>query len=455
VIASGQVPLLRKSGETVPLSMPALEPALVASLVHEVVDDTARRELDAAGRIDTRYRLDDGGFALAIETQGGGYRMTCRVVAAAPPPAPVGRPPAVVPVGAPAPTQLGPLLDRAIAARASDLLLSAGQAPRMRLGGELVDLDDAAAPTDADLLALVAPAFTDAHRAQLAAAGATDLALSHGDTRFRVNLFRQRAGLAAALRPIRRDPPTLEALRLPAELHELTRYRSGLVLVTGRAGSGKSTTLVALIEHLNRTAARHVITLEDPIEYEYAPGRCLIHQRELGAQVESFAAGLRAALRESPDVILVGEMRDRETIAAALTAAETGHLVLSTMHCATAAAAIDRIVDVFPEGQQQQVRLQLAGGLRAVLSQVLVPRGRGGLVPAFEKMVVTPAIAAQIRDGKLHQVPSLIQTGRDAGMVSLERTLAALVRAGEVSRAAARDAAFDPANLDEQLRARA
>jgi len=283
----------------------------------------------------------------------------------------------------------------------------------------------------------------DAAHAELERTGSTDVALDLGDgaPRFRVNLFRQRAGLAAALRPIRREPPTLDELNLPADLHDLARYPSGLVVFTGRAGSGKSTTLAALIAELDRTRSKHIITLEDPIEYEYRSRRCLIHQREVGAQLDSFAAGLRAALRESPDIILVGEMRDRETIAAALTAAETGHLVLSTMHTASAAGAIDRIIDVFPEHQQQQVRLQLALALRAVVTQVLVP----GITPparfpAYEKMIVTSAVAAQIRDGKVHQIPTLIQTGRDAGMVPLDRTLAALVRTGKVTAAAARDA---------------
>ncbi|MCB9562577.1 MAG: PilT/PilU family type 4a pilus ATPase [Kofleriaceae bacterium] len=355
---------------------------------------------------------------------------------------------------------LAHLLARADLAQASDVLLSSGQAPRLRVGGALVVLDEPATD-DAAILALLAPVLDDARRAALDRDGSADaaLAVATGDDaprRYRVNLFRQAVGLAAALRPIRRDVPTLEQLRLPAELHQLTRPSSGLVLVTGRAGSGKSTTLVALIEHLNRTADKHVITLEDPIEYAYQPRRCLIHQREVGHQVDSFAAGLRAALRESPDVILVGELRDRETIAAALTAAETGHLVLATMHCASAALAVDRIIDVFPDRQQQQVRLQLAMTLRAVLTQVLVPSLAPPLrVPAHELMVVTPAVAGQIRDGKAHLLPSLIQTGRAAGMVPLERTLAALVRAHQVSVEAARDAAFDPGQLDQLLAGRA
>ena len=225
------------------------------------------------------------------------------------------------------------------------------------------------------------------------------------------------------------------------------------MLVTGAAGSGKSTTLVALTEHLNRTAPRHIVTLEDPIEYRYTPKRSLIHQRELGRHVDSFAGGLRAALRESPDVILVGEMRDRETIAAALTAAETGHLVLSTLHSANPWMAIDRMLDAFPGAQQPQVRAQLAGVLRAILSQHLLVSTTPPLrVPAYEKLVVTAAAANQIRDDKVHQLSSTIQTGREDGMVPLEASLAELVRRRRIDARHARALARDPQLLAELAR---
>jgi twitching motility protein PilT len=455
IVASGEVPILRKAGEAAPLSMPPLGVELVAVMVGEVVGD-ARARLEAAGSVEVAYRLPDGtSFALLVERRDAGYRMSCR-----PAPAPVTTPvvtagpprPVLTPVPPPPPAAapLEPLLARVEHARASDLLLSAGHAPRMRVGGELVELDGGPC-TDDQLLALI-PATL---HPQVDDTGSADAAIVVGELRYRVNVFRQRGGLAAALRPIRRDVPTLEALGLPSDLYELTRPSSGLVLVTGRAGSGKSTTLAALIEHLNRTRPKHVITLEDPVEYEYRPGRCLVHQREVGVHVPSFAAGLRAALRESPDVILVGEMRDRDTMAAALTAAETGHLVLATVHSGGTAGAVHRVIDAFPEGQQHQVRLQLALTLRAVVSQVLVPGPvPPARFPAYEKLVVTAAVASQIRDGKLHQIASLIQTGRDAGMVPLERTLAALVRAGKVARTAAREAALDPVALDDLLRAR-
>jgi twitching motility protein PilT len=206
------------------------------------------------------------------------------------------------------------------------------------------------------------------------------------------------------------------------------------VLLTGAAGSGKSTTLAALVEHINRTEARHIITLEDPIEFEHRNQRSMVHQREVGRHVESFSSGLRAALRESPDVILLGEMRDLPTIAAALTAAETGHLVFSTLHTGDATSAIDRIIDVFPGHQQIQIRLQLASVLRAVVTQFLVPSVHGPAhVPAIEKLVVTSAVACQIREGRNHQIPSLIQAGGAEGMITLERSLASLVRSGRVA----------------------
>ncbi|MCA9719804.1 MAG: Flp pilus assembly complex ATPase component TadA, partial [Myxococcales bacterium] len=218
---------------------------------------------------------------------------------------------------------------------------------------------------------------------------------------------------------------------------------------------GKSTTLAALLKRVNHGRARHIITIEDPIEFIYKRGKqSLIHQREVGVHVPSFAAGLRAALRESPDIIMVGEMRDLDTIAAALTAAETGHLVLSTLHCANAAMAIDRVIDVFPAHQQRQVRIQLASVLRAAVTQVLLPSegGVGGRVAAVEKMIVTPAIAAKIREERVHQLASDIQTGRADGMVTLEQSLAALVRAGRVKPTFARAVARDARALDELLR---
>ncbi|HKE13713.1 MAG TPA: PilT/PilU family type 4a pilus ATPase [Kofleriaceae bacterium] len=356
-------------------------------------------------------------------------------------------------------------LRRAIAEQATDVIVSAGLGARLRVPGGLVDLPGGALD-DEQIAALAEPWLGQAQRAALAAHGSTDFALvwrdpagggaAHETHRFRVNLFRQGGGMAAVLRPVRRHPPALADLGLPEHLARLARYPNGLVLVTGPSGAGKSTTLVALVEQLNRELPRHVLTIEDPIEYEYRSQLAIVHQRELGAHVDSFEAGLRAALRESPDVILLGEMRDRVTIAAAITAAETGHLVLSSLHAGSAAMAVERVIDVFPEHQQRQVRSQLAGTLRAVLTQHLLPSTSPGMrVPAVEVMIVTAAVGSLIRDGKTHQLASAIQTGRDDGMIPLDRSLADLVEAGMVAYETAAAATLDDGQQLRELLGRA
>ena len=278
------------------------------------------------------------------------------------------------------------------------------------------------------------------------------MALDLGGLRFRANVFRQSRGLSAVLRPVRDKTPTLQELGLPDDFTALMGYTAGLVIFTGPTGSGKSSTMAALVEHVNRTAAKHVVTLEDPIEHVFASKKSLIHQREVGRDVAGFAEGLRAALRESPDIVLVGEMRDPETISAALTAAETGHLVLSTLHAASGAMAVERILDSFPGPQQTQIRLQLSGALRAVVTQMLVPTVRPPeRAVAYEKMLVTPAVAVQIREGRGHQIGTVIATSRAEGMIAMEQTLAALVRSRRVSLDAAMHAAPDPEALRRAL----
>jgi twitching motility protein PilT len=443
-LAADQAPKMTRAGATEPLTMPPLSAQLLETFLGEVLSAEQQAEARAQGSVTTDY----GEFSATARFAAGRWTLAFKkrppargaVAAAAPPPPP----PPPLSWGAPPPPAVGGdparWLARALAENATDLILSTGRPARLRVGGALVELPGDP-PAERDLLELLAPALTPAAREHLAKDGAADVALvwdgADPPARFRVNLFRQAHGLAAALRPIRRDPPALADLDLPESLARLAGFPNGLVLVVGPTGSGKSTTLVALVEHLNRTAARHVITLEDPIEFEHGPGRALVHQREVGAHIESFEAGLRAALREAPDVILVGEMRDRPTIAAALTAAETGHLVLSTLHAAGAAMAVERIVDAFPEHQQRQVRGQLAGTLRAILTQHLLPRAGGGLVPAIELALGTPALAALVREGKTHQIATVIQTGRDEGMIPLDRSLAERVEKGKVTVEAA------------------
>jgi len=269
--------------------------------------------------------------------------------------------------------------------------------------------------------------------------------------RVRANVFHQRDGISAAFRLIPPRVMTVEELGLPESIVNMTRFRKGLVLVTGPTGSGKSTTLAALIDHINSTRNGHIITIEDPIEFVYRPKKCLINQRELGSHTKSFAAALKAALREDPDVILVGEMRDLETIQMALHAAETGHLVFSTLHTTGATKTVDRIIGVFPAEQQSQVRVMLSETLKGVISQVLLKRSDGsGRCAAMEIMVVTPACANMIREGKTFQLLSVIQTGKSYGMQTLDQSLLDLMNRGIISREDAYSFSEDKKSFSQQ-----
>jgi twitching motility protein PilT len=342
-------------------------------------------------------------------------------------------PPAAAPPGDDGLARLAALIAPAAAiARergASDIIASTGTA-RLRIAGRLEPLEFEF--DDAELAACVAALGSN-----------TDHSIEVAGVRLRVNAFDHLTGVGLVARLIRDAVPGLGELALPPELGEIIEQRDGLVLVCGPTGSGKSTTLAALIDLVDQRRAAHIITLEDPIEYRFTPRRGIVHQRELGLHIPSFAAGLRAALREAPDVILLGELRDPETIAAALTAAETGHLVLATLHAPSAAGAIDRMIDAFPEGQQRQVRGQLAAVLRTVVTQYLLPRRDGGRAPAIELVPVTAAVANLMRKGDLQMLGSAIQTGRDAGMIPLERSLARLLDAGTVAPAVVKKFAAD------------
>lgn len=470
VVQSGQVPYLAKGDEKLPLSMPSLGAEVIATMLSDVAGDGPVPSPAADGpELCTYQSPDDSCFDVRIQATEQGHRLTFRPTLGSPPPASAT---AAGPPAAPAATAAAPrttpyraaaagipaVLTRAESLDASDVLLSGGAPARLRVGGELEPFEGGELGAE-DILSFLEPWMTKADHEALEREGSCDLTVRRPPEaavrRYRVNLFKQERGVAAAFRPIQSAIPTLEELNLPADFNELTRHRSGLVLMVGTAGSGKSTTLVALIEHLNRTGAKHIITLEDPIEYTYAPRGCLIHQREVGKHVADFSTGLRAALRESPDVILVGEMRDRETIAAALTAAETGHLVLSTLHSGNAAMAIDRVIDVFPQHQQQQVRYQLADVLRAVVTQILLPSTTPkSRVPAYEKLVVTPAVSTKIRDNRCHQMETELQKGAAEGMVPLERSLARLVKRGALRLEVAAEAASDPQLLAQMVRPR-
>ena len=339
---------------------------------------------------------------------------------------------------------------RARAAGASDIHLVAGLTPRCRVDGAIRPLgEEVLTPLHCEELV---QELAGGELATLRGVGEADLALTIAGVRCRLNLFRQQGGWSAAIRLLNEHIPDLSELGLPKVVSDFPAYSQGLVLITGETGSGKSTTLAAILNQINRQEAKHILTLEDPIEYIYTPDRCVINQREVGKDTQSFAAGLRAALREDPDVILVGEMRDLETIETALTAAETGHLVFGTVHTNSAADSIDRMVDVFPAQRQQQIRLQLSMTLKAVLSQQLLPRAGGGRVLACEVMKVDGAIRNLIREGKTPQIANAIQTTGAAGNILMDRCLQNLRTAGVISeetfRAALRDQsqAAAPAN---------
>jgi twitching motility protein PilT len=453
VLASDAVPTLLVGGVSAPLTMPPLSAGMLDDMIESVLGPEERAALGRGSTVDTTYSSElHGPFVVRAHTVGGKVTLTLSRGAAAaglsdPAPPTAGGP------GRELGGVLGPVLDQAIARGASDVLLSAGARPLIRVDGSLIELPGAACSGD-DLLSACEPFLSPAHRRQLEVAGSVDFALERGSgdgERYRANLFRHARGLALALRPIWTEVPTLEDLHLPSGLADLTRPRSGLVLIAGATGAGKSTTLAALLDQVNRTRACHIVTLEDPVEYLYPRRRAMIHQREVGRHIDSFASGLRAALRENPDVILLGEMRDQETIRLALTAAETGHLVLSTLHSASAAMAIERIVDVFPEGEKELLRTQLASALRYVIAQQLLPGAQGGLVPALEVLTVTHAVAAQIREGRMHMLGAQMEIGAERGMVPMDRALADLVRAGYVTRAAALAAAPNPDAVERLL----
>ncbi|HEY3407265.1 MAG TPA: type IV pilus twitching motility protein PilT [Propionicimonas sp.] len=344
---------------------------------------------------------------------------------------------------------LEPILNAAATLGASDVHLSAGRVPLMRLNGDLVPLPDHAAESvhwlESALLALLGPSKL----ADFEAEGAVDLAYSlPGGQRVRVNVFRQQAGIAAAMRLVPRYVPSMASLGLPKAAAELALLPQGLVLVTGPTGSGKSTTLAAMIDLVNRQRAGHIVCLEDPIEYLHQSRRCLVHQREIGTDSRSFSSALRYALRQDPDVVMIGELRDSDSIAIALTAAETGRLVLGTLHTQGAAKSIDRIIDSFPSGQQNQVRAQLGETLQGVISQVLLPLGdASGRVLATEVLVHTDAVANLIRAGQVPQLQTVMQTSSQLRMHTLDQSLQSLVRRGLIHRGVAHEYATDQAAI--------
>lgn len=341
-------------------------------------------------------------------------------------------------------TEMQKLLDAAIERKASDLHLTVGLPPILRIDGKLIAVEgtEKLSPEQSEKLALSIMTAEQAegvkHKKEV------DFSFGYKQTRFRTNVFYQKGYISVALRLITTKIPTLKELGLPPILERFTTPSQGFVIITGPTGHGKSTTLASLIEIINQNRSAHIITIEDPIEYVFEHKKSMISQRELGTDTNSFARALRAALREDPDVALVGEMRDLETIEAALTIAETGHLVFTTLHTNSAAQTADRIIDVFPPHQQQQARLQLANVLTGVVSQRLLPRNSGGRVVATEIMMANSAVRNIIREGKTHQLQNTIQTSASEGMISLDKALAELVSGGEITLDDALQWAIDP-----------
>src|ERR687890_601261 len=341
------------------------------------------------------------------------------------------------------------LLLEVIERNASDLHLTAGAHPTVRVRGHLQALEDYPVLTTERTREIVYSILTNDQRQRLETDWQIDFAYTiPGKARFRVNAYFQRSAIGAAFRLIPFEIVSIDDLGLPPVIHDLTKKPRGFVLVTGPTGSGKSTTLAAMIDSINEQRDEHILTVEDPIEFLHGHKRCIVNQRELGSDATSFAAALKAALRQDPDVILVGEMRDLETIHTALTAAETGHLVFGTLHTQDAPQSIDRVIDVFPAHQQQQVRVQLASALQGVVTQQLVPTrdGRGRAVAA-EVLVATPAVRNLIREGKTHQVYSAMQAGGKYGMVTMDQSLATLVNAGKISFEVAVERCSNPEDL--------
>jgi twitching motility protein PilT len=345
------------------------------------------------------------------------------------------------------------VLTKMVEVRASDVHLTAGFPPAVRVRGRIVPMDDYPPLSPQETREIVYSILNDSQRKRFENQQQLDFAYAiPGVARFRVNCFFQRGAISAAFRLIPTEIQSLESLGLPLVLEEFTRKPRGFVLLTGPTGSGKSTTLASMVDMINEEREEHILTIEDPIEFLHSHKKCIVNQREIGADALDFAVALRAALREDPDVILVGEMRDLETVSTALTAAETGHLVFATLHTQSTAQTVDRIIDVFPPHQQQQVRMQLSIALQGIVTQQLLPTADGSArIVGCEVLVPTPAIRNLIREGKTHQIYSALQTSGAMGMQTMDSHLAQLVRAGKITRSLAEQRASVPEELKRLL----
>lgn len=345
------------------------------------------------------------------------------------------------------------LLEDVIKKNASDLHIQVGLPPMLRIDGSLIAVNGAPVLSEESVESLIFAILDDEQKQILLKDKEFDFSFAFGDLgRFRVNAFHERGNLAAALRLIPNDIKTTAQLGLPKIVEKFAEYPRGLVLITGPTGSGKSTTLAALVDKINAERPTHIVTIEDPIEYTHKSKKSVVVQREVHYDTYSFSAALRSSLRQDPDVVLIGEMRDLETIASAITIAETGHLVFATLHTNSAAQSIDRMIDVFPPHQQPQIRAQLSNILVAICAQRLIPTIGGGRIAAAEILIATPAVRNIIREGKSHQLDAVIQTGAEHGMQSMDKTLVGLIHSGTITYDEARNFAIDLEELDRLMR---
>ncbi len=348
--------------------------------------------------------------------------------------------------------KLSNLIDITVAQGASDLHLGTGMQPTIRVSSALTALIQEAPLTQEDMLGLLDQLLPPERKKKFLDTQEADFSFAYGDkARFRGNAYFERGHIGVALRLIPRTIRTIGELNLPPSLEQFTQREQGFFLVVGPVGQGKTTTLAALIEKINEERAEHIITIEDPIEYLFANNKSLIDQREVRVDTADFQTALESLFRQDVDIVMIGEMRTPETIATAVTAAETGHLVLSTLHTNNAVQTIDRIIDVFPAGQQEQIRIQLAGSLAGIFSQRLIPRISGGLIPAYELLLNNTAVANLIREKRTHEIQTLIETGAAEGMIDMNRSLADLVRAGEITPESAYSRSLNPKTLERLL----
>ncbi len=344
------------------------------------------------------------------------------------------------------------LLAQLVELEGSDLHIIVGSQPHFRVDGKLVPVENSPVLQPEDAEALIRPLMTQEQQEYVEVNKELDFGYQFKDKgRFRTNVYNTKGTLAAALRLIPAEIKTLDELNIPEELHQFGKWKQGLVLVTGPTGEGKSSTLAAVIDEINATRSEHIVTIEDPIEFVYEPKKSIISQRELNHDTEDWTVALRSVLREDPDIVLVGEMRDFETISSAVTVAETGHLVFATLHTASAAQTMDRIIDVFPAHQQGQIRQQLAATIKAVASQRLLPTTEGGRFPALELMFANDAVRNLVREGKTYQIDNVIQTAGSEGMKLIEAHLAELIQQGVITEEAAMRQAFRPNEMARLL----